>query len=127
MIIKIVVLGFSAMFLTLALKRVNVPAANVVVIATGVVILMLMHNEICEIVTMLKKLAERSNMPDGYIKLIIKVIGIGYITDFATSAIKDAGENALASKIEFAGKLSIVFLAMPLFTQLLDLITGLLP
>jgi len=74
MIIKVVVLGVAALFLSLTLKKLNVQAALVLLIATGVVILLLMHNEIFEIVTALKRLASRSNIPDNYIKLIINTV-----------------------------------------------------
>lgn len=127
MIIKISVLGFAAMFLALTLKKANVQAATILIISSGLVILTLMHNQIYEIVTILKDLSSKSNIPGGYVKIILKAIGIGYVSEFSSSVIRDSGENALASKIEFAGKLSIVFLAMPLFENLLDLITGLLP
>ena len=55
------------------------------------------------------------------------VPGVDMSTGSLGQGISAACGFALASKIEFAGKISIVFLAMPLFKDLLNLITGLLP
>ena len=80
-----------------------------------------------EIVRRIKEISVKSNIPGEYTKLLLKVLGIGYLTDFSASAAKDAGENSIAQKIEFAGKISITALAMPLFFNLIDVITDLLP
>jgi len=40
---------------------------------------------------------------------------------------RDAGEGAIASKVELAGKVIIVVMAVPIITSLLDLIISILP
>ena len=47
------------------------------------------------------------------VKVIFKVIGIAYIAQFAADACRDAGEGAIASKVELAGRVLIVATAMP--------------
>ena len=57
-----------------------------------------------------------------YFPIIIKVLGIAYVTEFAVALCKDAGENSIAGKIELAGKAAIFFAAIPVFTSLLELL-----
>lgn len=127
MIIKISLLGITAAILALTLKKINIQASVMIIITAGIMILFMTYNDLANIVVSFKMLVNSSGIPSDYIALIVKVIGIGYVSEFAAAAIKDLGESALASKIEFAGKVSVMVLALPLFTDLLDLITGLMP
>jgi stage III sporulation protein AD len=53
-------------------------------------------------------------------------LAVCYLTQLATDACKDAGETAIAGKLELAGKIAIVILSLPLFNSLVNLITGLI-
>lgn len=68
-----------------------------------------------------------SNLSYGkdYFPIVIKILGIAYITEFAVALCNDAGEKAIGNKIELAGKISIFFAAIPVFISLLDLMNGL--
>lgn len=61
-----------------------------------------------------------------YFPIILKVLGIAYITEFAAAICQDAGEKSIASKVELAGKIAIFFAAIPVFTSLLDLLNSLI-
>ncbi|NCB30439.1 MAG: stage III sporulation protein AD, partial [Clostridia bacterium] len=60
------------------------------------------------------------------LKLVFKVIGIAYVVQFAAEACRDAGEGAVASKVELAGRVLIVAVALPALMAVLSLLTGLL-
>ena len=63
--------------------------------------------------------------PDN-IKVLIKALGICYITGLAKDCGVDCGESALASKIDLAGRVSICAMSLPLFSQILDFSVSLL-
>jgi stage III sporulation protein AD len=58
---------------------------------------------------------------------VLKITGIAYIAEFGAEVCKDAGEGSIASKIELAGKVTIIVLAVPIITSLLDLIIKVMP
>lgn len=60
------------------------------------------------------------------LKLVFKVVGIAYVVQFAAEACRDAGESAIASKVELAGRVLIVAAALPALMAVLGLLTGLL-
>ena len=60
------------------------------------------------------------------VEILLKVLGISYLTDFSASLCKDLGENGLAAGAELCGKAEIIILALPLFSRLLDLCIKLL-
>lgn len=61
-----------------------------------------------------------------YFPIILKVLGIAYVTEFTVALCNDAGEKSIASKIELAGKMAIFFAAIPVFLSLLELMNGLI-
>ena len=75
----------------------------------------------------INKLADRANIPSMYISLIIKLIGIAYIMEFAVSLCKDCGENNIASKLEFGGKIIIMSMSFPILLSIIDAIIGIIP
>ncbi len=60
-----------------------------------------------------------------YFPIIIKVLAIAYVTEFAVAICQDAGEKSIASKIELAGKVGIFIAAIPVFDSLLALLNNL--
>jgi stage III sporulation protein AD len=67
-----------------------------------------------------------TGIENGLIKILIKIIGVGYLTEFASGILNDFGGNALADKVVLCGKLTIVVLSLPILKGLLQMITGFL-
>lgn len=63
---------------------------------------------------------------EDYIKILLKSLGICYVIDLASETCKDAGLTSLASKIELAGKVMIILIAMPIFESLLNIAISLM-
>lgn len=61
-----------------------------------------------------------------YFPVIIKVLSIAYITEFTASLCEDAGQKSIGTKVELAGKISVFFVAIPVFTSLLNLLGSLI-
>lgn len=59
-----------------------------------------------------------------YIDIILKMIGIAYICQFATDICRDAGYQAIASQVEMAGKISLILLSMPVLMSVIDLVVA---
>lgn len=127
MIVKIVAIGITAAVLAVVLRKEKPEYAVTVSIACGLVILALVLNDLRAVLDTVKSVSVKSGISEQYIIMMVKIIGIAYLTEFAASIANDAGEGSIASKIQFAGKVSIIILSTPLFLSLLNLITGLLP
>jgi stage III sporulation protein AD len=76
---------------------------------------------------MLERLATNANLNMMYVETILKIIGIAYIAEFGAQITKDAGQGAIASKIELAGKIMILVMAIPILTIVIETIITLLP
>jgi len=127
-VIKIVGIGLVATILIVLLKQSNrSDFALLVSIVTGLIIFSIVIDKIQYIVDILNNLSRNANIEFTYFTTILKIIGIAYIVEFGAQISRDAGEEAIASKIELGGKIIIMVLAMPIMLTLMDLIIKILP
>ena len=126
-ILQIVGLGIIATIIITVLKAQRPEIALQVSILTGVVIFILIANKLSAVISLLSSYSRRTNIDMSYLTVLLKIIGIAYISEFGAEVCKDAGETAIASKIELAGKVTIIILAVPIVTSLLDLLIKIMP
>lgn len=126
-LVQIAGIGIVATILILVLKSQRPEIAVQISIITGVIIFMLLAAKLSAVVDVLGSLAERAGIRPVYMTTILKITGIAYIAEFGAEICRDAGESSIASKIELAGKIAIVILAVPIITSLLDLVIKIMP
>ena len=61
----------------------------------------------------------RQGQAEPYFILLVKVIGVAMVTQLAVDTCRDAGQQAIATKVEIAGRVTILSLSLPLFQELL--------
>lgn len=126
-IFQIVSLGIISTILIVTIKDFKPEFKILIAIATGVIIFSMLLSEISYVIETINSLSTRVDVNIEYFDTIIKIIGIAYIVEFASQISKDAGENSIAMKIEFGGKIMIMVLAIPILMALIDLIIKILP
>ncbi|PYE51740.1 stage III sporulation protein AD [Paenibacillus barcinonensis] len=126
-IIQVVGLALIATVLILVIKEQKPMFAFLIAAAAGVVIFMLLIGKIGAVIEVLKRLAEQSGMESIYLKTVLKIIGIAYIAEFGAQIVRDAGQESIASKIELAGKVLILVLAIPIISIIIETVMKLMP
>jgi stage III sporulation protein AD len=126
-IIQIVGLGLVATILTLVIKEQKPMFAFIVSTVTGIVIFLFLIGKIAEVIRLLERMAVQANLNMIYLDTILKIIGIAYIAEFGAQVTRDAGQGAIASKIELAGKILILVMAVPIITIIIETVIGLFP
>ncbi|TYS10515.1 stage III sporulation protein AD [Bacillus subtilis] len=126
-IVQIVGLGLVATFLSLIVKEQKPTFAFLIVVFAGCAIFLYLVDQIYDIIRMIEKIAINANVNMVYVETILKIIGIAYIAEFGAQLTKDAGQGAIASKIELAGKILILVMAVPILTVIIETILGLIP
>lgn len=126
-IIQIVVLGIVASILYIVLKDMNSSFAFFVIVITGVLIFLAIIKQIGVIFQLIESLGNKANIDGMYMETILKIIGIAYIAEIGASLTKDAGLSSVASKIELAGKIFILLLAIPIITAVIEAIISFIP
>ena len=126
-IIKIVGIGLVALVIIILLKQYKPEFAIYISLLTGVLILILIMDKLTGIVNLIQSIVNQSYINTEFITLLIKITGIAFLSEFAVSICKDAGEAAIASKIEIGSKIIIISMAIPILSSSLELILKLLP
>lgn len=116
-----------ATFLATLLKEQKPNFAFLLILFVGCSIFLLLVDHIYNIINMLQSIAQKANVNMVYLETILKIIGIAYIAEFASQITKDAGQGSLASKIELAGKILILAMAIPILTVMIEMILNLIP
>jgi len=83
-------------------------------------------DELRAVLNVVTDMANRAGAGEFYLGTVLRVIGIAYVAEFAAQIARDAGEGALASKVELAAKVLILVLAVPVLVAVLDLVLSLM-
>lgn len=119
-ILQIVGAGLIVAVLIVIIKQQRPEMAMQLSLAFGVIVLLLVLGKVSNVIEVLKELTQRANVNQFYLSTILKVIGIAYIAEFGAQVCRDAGEVAVASKVEFASKVLIMVLAVPIVVAIID-------
>ena len=126
-ILQIVGVALIVTVLTVLLRQQRPELAVQVSIAFGVLVFIMMLGKIAAVVDVLTELTQRANVNVFYMTIIFKIIGVAYIAEFGAQVCRDAGEGAVAGKIEFAGKVLVMVMAIPIIALVLETIVRLVP
>ncbi len=126
-ILEIVGISIIAAILILVIKEERPELAFLLSLITGLIILILVIDQIGVVIDIIQRLAEKAEVDLIYFTTIMKIIGIAYIGEFGAEIVRDVGESALASKIELAAKILIMIIAIPIMLSLIETVIRLIP
>ena len=126
-IIKIIGIGLIALIIIILLKQYKPEFVIYISLLTGVLILLLLMDQLTGIVNLIQSIAGKANINSQFLALLIKITGIAFLSEFAVSICQDSGEGAIASKIELGSKIIIISMSIPIISSLLEIILEILP
>lgn len=126
-IIQVVGLGLLSTILILVIKEQKPLFAFLLAASTGIMIFLMLIGKIGMVVQQLESMAQAAGIQSIYLKTILKIIGIAYIAEFGAQVVRDAGQESIAAKIELAGKVLIMVLAIPIIGIIIETVMKLLP
>lgn len=124
---QVVGLGLVVAVLAVILRGNRPEMAVMLGIAAGIIIFMAMIGRINSVLEVIKDLSARANLSMVYLGTILKIVGIAYVADFGAQICRDAGEGAVASKIEFAAKIIVLVMAVPIVVAVLNSLLKVVP
>ncbi len=119
---RIIALGLVGTVFAVLLKKENPQMAMLAAAVTGILIFGMICLPLGNLIALLRETAEQAGVGSGYFAVVLKVIGIAYLTQFGAQLCADAGEGAVAAKIELAGKILMMTAAAPVLTGLLQMV-----
>lgn len=119
-IFKIVSFGLVALFLFLLFKDKRSDLSALVALVASILMFLFILDKISMIFHFMQDIAVKANIDAAYLNIVLKIIGIAFISSLGSEVCKDAGANTIANKIELSGKILILTLAIPILMSLLD-------
>jgi stage III sporulation protein AD len=126
-IARIVGVGLISVILAMAVRKQSAEFALLISITSSVIIFLMLTPLLGQAVGILQNIAGLMDTNSQYIAILLKIIAIAYIAEFGAQVCIDAGEAAVASKIELGGKVLIMIASTPVLFGLVNLITGIMP
>lgn len=121
-IMKIAVLGLAGVLIALLLKKEKSEYSTFISMAVCICIFFYILTKIETVIEFTQRIESMISVDSRYITLIIKMIGITYVAEFAMNICKDAGYAAIGNQIEIFAKLSILVVSVPVLTAFLETI-----
>lgn len=118
-IIQMAGVGVVGTLLALQFKNGKNEYAIYTVIAVSLVLFYEMKDKLESIQETVSTISSMVNINTDYISILLKMIGITYVAEFATGICKDAGYQTIANQIEIFTKLTILTFSMPVLEALL--------
>ena len=126
-IFQIVAVGIMGAVLSITIKKQSPEVALLITITASVLIFLMVLPMITEAVGIINHIGGLADGQAAYVGLALRVVGVAYMAELGASVCKDAGESAIATKIDLAGRVIIMVMALPIVMDILNIITRLLP
>ena len=125
--VKVALVAVAGMTLALFVGSMRKEIGIWITIVTGILIFFMGTQKFDYMVDMFDELIHYIGINEAYVKVILKMIGIAYLSEFTASICKDAGQNTIAMQVDFFGKLSMIVVSIPVLQSLLETIGELIP
>ena len=125
-LVKIIGIAIITTVAVLIIKQLKPELAVVVGLAGSIIIVIIIVNMLGSVFNIFDGIVERTGVNKELFIVVLKIIGVGYLTEFSANLCLDAGVNSMADKIMLAGKVVIMLMALPIINNLLEIVYGLM-
>lgn len=120
--VKVALIGVIVVLLALQFKGGKSEYSIYITIVGGMLIFSLGISKLEVIMDTIEKIKGYLEINGTYMVILLKMVGITYIAEFASNLCKDAGYGSISNQIEMVGKLTILSMSMPIITALLEIV-----
>ena len=125
-IFQLVGVAFVTAVAAILVRSTKPELAVVVTIAVGIILLLFALEIFRGSISIFSEIADATGLNASIVKTLLKMVGIGYIIEFSAGVLHDFGQDSLADKLIFCGKIIILVLAVPILESVLGLVSDLL-
>ena len=119
-VLKLIILAVAAAVLSLTIKGYRPEIALTLSLAAAVILVVLCLGPLSSVVEFVERMADEAGITHEYMAAAIKVTGIALLCELGVQLCRDAGETAIASKLELGAKVMMLVIALPILKELLE-------
>ena len=123
-IIKVIGVGLIGALVAGLLRQEKSELYIFAVITSGALILVIILSSLTDLISEFGLLVGKSGVDESLFAGVLKILGVGYITEYAASICNDYGVSSISDKIQLAGKITIFFMTLPVLTNLIGVISS---
>lgn len=123
--LRVAIIGLTGVFLAVLLRNQKSDFSMYVILGVAVMIFAVICTQLESIVTAVNNFSTYVNIEKKYIVILIKMMGITYVSEFAASICRDLGYQSIASQIEMFARLSLFVISIPVVSALIETISSL--
>lgn len=126
-IFKIIAIALLTVIATVVVKPVRNDFALIIALTGGIILLMLVLGYVGQVFSVMREIISLSGVSSSLYTLLLKIVGVGYLVEFTAGICSDTGNSSLGDKVLLGGKVIILVMALPIVTNILQIIMELLP
>ena len=123
---QLIGIAFVTGVTALLLRSTRPELSFAVTVAGCIILLLLILDLVKDSLSIFGSIAEGTGIDAALIKSLLKMIGIGYLVEFSAGILNDFGQNSVADKLIFGGKIVILVLSIPILESVLSLVGALI-
>lgn len=121
-IIAVLAIGLVGASFAVFLKQYKPEFALIVTVLTAIFITVSAIGWVVPVVSEIKGMLDNASISYSSLSILIKAVGICYVTQLTSDVCKDTGQASVASKIELVGRIALCVSAIPLYREVLSLV-----
>ena len=125
-IVKVIGVGLIGALVAGLLREEKSELYIFAIMAGGALILVIVLSSLTEVIEQFGMLVGQSGIDESLFAGVLKIIGVGYLTEYASSLCNDYGVTSIGNKLQLAGKVAIFFMTMPVLANLVGVISSML-
>lgn len=123
---KVALFGMTAALMAVLIKKDRSDMAMCIGIMAGIIIFGYILAQISLVIDFVKKITDLLPFDGSYMSIVLKMLGITYVADFASNICADSGHQAIASQIEMFAKITIVVISIPMLENFIKVVNQML-
>ncbi|HIY78394.1 MAG TPA: stage III sporulation AC/AD family protein [Candidatus Borkfalkia excrementavium] len=125
-LVRIIGIALITALTALFLKGTKPELSFAVTVAGAALILIFIADMLSETLNVFSEIGEKTGIDNSLVRIIVKIVAIGYLVEFSAGVVEDFGSKSIADKLVLAGKVIIFAVSLPIIKSLLTLIDGFL-
>ena len=125
-LLKIIGIAFITVICSIIIKNTK-PELSFAVTTAGIMVIVLQSlSSTTGVISVLIEFSKFAKIDNDLIKILFKMIAIGWVCELSVGILNDLGGSSVADKVLIGGKLSILIVALPILRTLLEVVNELL-
>lgn len=125
-LLRVVGVGLVGVLLATMLRRDKPEWHLLIIVATGVILLVIVFASMTTVVNAFGELLSATGVDNALFAGVLKIVGVGYLTEYAASVCADSGAQSVGEKVQLAGKITVFLMGLPIVTALVRTISQLI-